>query len=337
MPLKVKDSKSLRNLDEELWLNEINLLLKMNIAGLRVECPKCGKYGIPGPKWVRGPKTKPMYVFHKNGKDKPDKCLLDNYQANEVRKKVVLTEEDIKTLLKHGKSYVLFSGGRDSLAALDYLACIATTVNEKVVALHVETTVGLNEITEYVSEICDQLNIALKVVRPKEDYFSLAKRWGIPSVNSRWCCRELKIRPMVEFLQEIDGPKVVFDGIRAAESGIRAKYLPIWFHPSLNCLSISAIFGWSDEDIEKYLVERRLPKSVSSELGTSGECWCGAYKRKRDFEELYRLNKELFYKLCEVEESNRNGFTFVYEAGTKIPLKELAEKIEKVNEAVKND
>lgn len=328
MPLQVKGSKSLRNLDEELWLSEINSLLNMDITGLRIECPKCGKYGIPGPKWVRGPKTKPMYVFHKNGKDKPSKCLLDNSQAKEVRKKVALTEDDIKALLQYGKSYVLFSGGRDSLATLDYLRGIAATVNKKVVALHVETTVGLNEITEYVSEICNGLNIELAVVRPKEDYFSLAKRWGIPSVNSRWCCRELKIRPMVEFLQEIDGPKIVFDGIRAVESGIRAKYLPIWFHPSFNCLSISAIFGWTDEDIEKYIVDRRLPKSVSSELGTSGECWCGAYKRKRDFEELYRLNKELFHKLCEVEESNRNGFTFVYEAGTKIPLKELAKKID---------
>jgi hypothetical protein len=133
----------------------------------------------------------------------------------------------------------------------------------------------------------------------------------------------------MEFLEEVEGPKVVFDGIRAVESGIRAKYLPIWFHPSFNCLSTSAIFGWSDKDIDQYIAKRGLPKSISSELGTSGECWCGAYKRKVDFENLYRLNRELFYKLCEVEESNKNGFTFVYEMGKRITLRELAVGLEK--------
>jgi 3'-phosphoadenosine 5'-phosphosulfate sulfotransferase (PAPS reductase)/FAD synthetase len=323
MPLQVKDNKSLRNLDEELFLNEINSLLNMDIMGLRIKCPQCGKDGIPGPKWVRGLKTKPMYVFHKNGGNKPDACLLDKTQAAHVRKQVILTQDDIKTLLQRGKAYVLFSGGRDSLCALDYIANLADTANQKVVALHVDTTAGFAEVTQYVREICERLSVELEIVKPKEDYFSLAKRWGIPSVNSRWCCRELKIRPITEFLENIRGPKVILDGIRAAESGIRAKYLPVWFHPSFNCLSISAIFNWTDADIEKYVVDRNLPAGLSSELDCSGECWCGAYKTKGDFEKLFKLNPGLFEKLCEVEESNRNGFTFIYEKGERIGLRDF--------------
>jgi len=328
MLLQASKGKSARSLDEKLWLKEINFLIGMNITGLMVKCPRCGKIGVPGPKWIRGPKTKPVYVFHKNRKDEPEACLLDKSQAEEVRKKVELTRDDIKKLISRGKAYVLFSGGLDSLCALDFICCLASEVGQKVTALHINTTVGLLEVTEYVKQICSQLNVNLKIVEPEVDYFTLAKKWGIPGFNSRWCCRELKIKPVMNFLESVDGAKVVFDGIRAAESGIRAKYLPVWFHPSFNCLSVSAIFNWTDEDLENYVRNRNLPPGLSSVLSTSGECWCGAYKRKEDFIKLYQLNRDIFNRLCEVEESNRNGFTFIYEKGHKLTLRALAEQIE---------
>jgi 3'-phosphoadenosine 5'-phosphosulfate sulfotransferase (PAPS reductase)/FAD synthetase len=329
MPSPVINNKSLRSLDEELWLQEISVLLNMNLTGLKVKCPRCSRIGVPGPKWIRGPKTKPVYVFHKNGNDTPEACLLDRTEAAEVRKQVDLSEDDIKTLIGHGRAYVLFSGGLDSLCALDYVSYLADSISKKVTALHINTTVGFLEVTEYVKEVCDQLKVDLKIVEPEIDYFTLAKRWGIPGVNSRWCCRELKIKPVTEFLASIDGPKIVFDGIRAAESGIRAKYLPVWFHPSFNCLSVSAIFKWSEQDLKTYVSKRSLPSGLSSELSTSGECWCGAYKRKEDFEKLYHLNRDIFYKLCEVEESNRNGFTFIYDKqkGQRLSLRDLEKQM----------
>ena len=335
---QARKGKSARSLDEKLWLKEISFLLDMNLVGLKVQCPICGKTGVPGPKWVNGPKIKPVYVFHKNGKDEPEACLIDKNQAEEVRKKVELTEEDIKTLIRHGKAYVLFSGGLDSLCTLDFISCLADKIGQKVTALHINTTVGFLEVTEYVKQVCSQLKVDLKVVEPEVDYFTLAKKWGIPGVSSRWCCRELKIKPVMDFLASVNGAKIVFDGIRAAESGIRAKYLPVWFHPSFNCLSVSAIFNWTDEDLENYVRERNLPPGLSSELSTSGECWCGAYKRKEDFIKLYQLNRDIFDRLCEVEESNRNGFTFIYEKGHRLTLRALAEQIEREkSEAVKNN
>jgi 3'-phosphoadenosine 5'-phosphosulfate sulfotransferase (PAPS reductase)/FAD synthetase len=329
MQVQVHSQNSARTLDEELWLQEINVLLNMELPGLKVKCPKCKKTGVPGPKWIRGLKTKPVYVFHRNGKGRPAACLLDKIEAAEVRSQVFLCEDDIKTLVRHGKAYVLFSGGLDSLCALDYVSRLANSIGKEVTALHVNTTVGVLEVTEYVKDVCDQLKIDLKIVEPEIDYFTLAKRWGIPGINSRWCCRELKIRPVMEFLASVAGPKIVFDGIRAVESGIRAKYLPIWFHPSFNCLSVSAIFKWSEQDLKTYVNMQNLPPGLSSELSTSGECWCGAYKRKEDFEKLYYLNRDIFYKLCEVEESNKNGYTFIYDKqkGQRVPLRDFEQRI----------
>lgn len=319
--------KSGRHLDEDLWLQGIDFLLGLNLPGMRVQCPRCARIGVPGPKWVRGPKIKPVYVFHKNGSDRPDCCPLDVREANQVRVQVNVMEQDVRTLLCSAKPYVLFSGGRDSLCMLDYVATVASSVGKEVTALHATTTVGFPEVSEYVSAVCRQLKVDLKVVQPAVDYFTLAKQWGIPGINSRWCCRELKIRPMMDFLATVSGPKIVFDGIRAVESSIRAKYLPVWFHPSFNCLAVSAIFHWSDEDVNSYVKKRNLPAEASSLLGTSGECWCGAYKTKDDFKRLYYLNRDIFSKLQEVEENNGSGFTFVFERGRRVSLRDLEGQI----------
>lgn len=320
-------TKSIRHLDENSWLEGIDFLLSMDLQGLQVLCPKCDRVGTPTPKWVRGPKIKPLYVFHKDGRNEVDACLLDKNEAGQVRKQVTLEEEDIKTLLHSADAYVLFSGGMDSLCALDYLIGIASDIGREVTAIHVDTTVGFPEVTTYVKTVCEKLEITLQIVKPETDYFTLAKEWGIPGINCRWCCRELKIRPIVDFLAKMGNPKIVFDGIRAAESPIRAKYLPIWFHPSFNCLSVSPIFYWSDEDVHSYIEKRKLPLDPSFELGTSGECWCGAYKKKADFEKLYRVHPEIYRKLMEIEEGNKYRFTFIYENGMKIPLKDLGKKL----------
>lgn len=321
-------AKSVRHLDKDAWLEGIDFLLSMNLQSLQVRCPKCHCVGTPGPKWEKGPKVKPLYVFHKDGQSVPKTCALDQSDAEQVRGQVILAEEDIATLIRNANTYVLFSGGRDSLCTLDYLMGVASSIGREITALHVDTTAGFPEVTTYVEKTCQKMKVDLKILTPETDYFTLAKEWGIPAFNSRWCCRELKIKPLADFLAKISNPKIVFDGIRAVESSIRAKYLPVWFHPGFNCLSVSPIFHWSDEEIQAYIEKRNLPTGPSFELGTSAECWCGAYKRKADFEELYRLHPEIYDKLIEVEQANKYGFTFIYENGKKIPLANLKSQIE---------
>jgi len=324
---KSRAADSIRRLDEQLWARTMAFLLDLDLEGLRVRCPKCKRTGTPTPKWEKGPKIKPLHVFHKNGRSEPDVCALDENEAQEVRGQVSLPEADVKTLLRKADAYVLFSGGQDSLCTLDYLATIASSIGREITAIHVDTTAGFPEVTQYVKSVCQQLEVPLEIVKPEIDYFTMAKEWGIPGINSRWCCRELKIRPLAEFLARMDNPKIVFDGIRAVESPIRAKYVPVWFHPSFNCLSVSAIFDWTDEKIELYTEDRGLPSGPWAELGTSGECWCGAYKKKADFEQLYHLHPEIYYKLMEVEKANKHGFTFVYDNGRRIPLVDLEKQI----------
>jgi 3'-phosphoadenosine 5'-phosphosulfate sulfotransferase (PAPS reductase)/FAD synthetase len=254
-------------------------------------------------------------------------CRLTDDEADLVRGRVVLREEDLKKLIQSCDVYVLFSGGLDSLCTLHYSRSLASSIGKQVTAIHVDTTVGFPEVTSHVSAVCRQLGVDLAVVRPEIDYFTLANKWGIPAFNSRWCCRELKIRPITEFLGGRDDPKIVIDGIRGAESSVRAKYLPLWFHPSFRCLSVSPIFSWGDREVKAYIEHQDLDVGPCATLGCSGECWCGAYKTRSDFEALLELHPEIYAKLVEVEERNAHGFTFIYEDGTRTSLRQLKAEI----------
>jgi 3'-phosphoadenosine 5'-phosphosulfate sulfotransferase (PAPS reductase)/FAD synthetase len=295
----------------------------MNLRSVMSDCPRCGRDGLAMPKWVPGRIEKPVYVLHDNNGGRPKRCRLRQTQADQVREEVQLSRTDLKRLLRKAAPYVLFSGGRDSLCLLLYLKGLAKSTGAELTAIHIDTTAGFPEVTKYVRMVCRRLGVRLVVVRPKRDYFELAKRWGIPNHSARWCCKELKVKPVRDYLAQVDGFKIVFDGIRAAESAQRSKYLPIWYHPSFRCLSVSPIIGWSNEEVRSYVKASGLPPSPAADFGCSAECWCGAYKKRSDFEKLLQVHPDIFDKLVAVERAQKGRFTFIYEDGKRIPLETL--------------
>jgi 3'-phosphoadenosine 5'-phosphosulfate sulfotransferase (PAPS reductase)/FAD synthetase len=282
-------------------------------------------------KWVPKSPVKPLYVVHSNGNGYFKSCLLDVDESSAARAKVNVTARDTIKTLRLGKPFVLFSGGRDSLCTLEYMRRLGERAGVEITALHANTTAGLPEVEEYVRTTCANMKVPLVTVRPPKDFFGLAKKWGIPGVKSRWCCKTLKVAPMRRYLSEIDGPKVIYDGIRAAESAVRAKYVPMWFHPSFRCLSVSPIFGWSDGEVDGYIKRNELPPNPTASLGISGECWCGAYMCRTDFEALLKMCPDVFDKLVEVEKAQRGKYTFLYEEGNQVRLSSLRAKSTKRN------
>ena len=326
--MKKRQSKNQLISKKNQWWKPIEEAFSgVNLKGLNTICPNCKEMGIVTTRWIKGPKLKPIYILHTKHNKVQKVCELSEEQSKNIRGNVPILECDIKALLKSKKSFVLFSGGKDSLSTLAYLKEIEKKVKSNLTVIYIDTTVGLSENIEYVKEVCDYLKVNIQIVRPKVDYFTLAKRWGIPSYRYRWCCRELKIKPVQEYLNGIKESKVIFDGIRAAESYVRKQYIPIWHHPSFKCLSVSPIFYWSDEKVINYNNSNGIPKTLLHSVGSSTECWCGAYKTENDFRKLYNLNSEMFYKLIEVEEKNKNGYTFLYKNGQKLSLKYLERQI----------
>jgi len=315
--------------DRDGWVGAAHLLLRLNLRGLKTRCPRCGQIGLPMSKWVPGQSEKPLCFIHSNNGGPPVQCDLVKEEADRLRGAVDLSKADLKQLLRGTKAYVLFSGGMDSLCVLAYLREISDGLGTELTALHVDTTAGFPEVTEYVRTVCKRLRVPLQVVKPKNDYFELAKRWGIPNHTARWCCKELKVKPARDFLRRIPGTKVVFDGIRAAESAQRSKYLPVWYHPAFRCISVSPILGWSHDQVQSYVRAQRLPRSPALDFGCSAECWCGAYKKRSDFERLLEVHPEIFDKLVEVERAQKGRFTFLYEDGKQVKLGKLRKRSSK--------
>ena len=299
----------------------------LNLKGIEVICPICHEKGVVVTKWVPGKTLKPIHIFHFKKSIFERKCEVDENNSDQIRKTVKVLKTDIKDVMKKRRSFLLFSGGKDSIATLLYLKKISKTVKGDLTVVHVDTTAGLPENAEYVKEVCEYLDVPLEIVRPKIDYFTLAKEWGIPSFGFRWCCRELKIKPITEYFRSIDEPKVVFDGIRAAESNVRKKYIPIWYHPSFKCLSVSAIFHWTDAQVYSQINENGVPKNRLNKIGTSSECWCGAYKTESDFIKLYDVNQDMFHKLAVLEKESKTGYTFLYSNGQKKTLYDVENQI----------
>lgn len=308
---------------DETWGDAARAVAEAGLRGLSLSCPRCGGGGILFSKWVPKMAVKPLYVCHSNGNGAFKACHLTREQSQAARSQIGLRRDDVLKTLRMGKAFVLFSGGKDSLCLLEYLRRLAKELRKEITALHVDTTAGFPEVEEYVARVCRRLKVPLDVLRPTHDYFEIAKRWGIPGVRARWCCETLKVAPIRRYLAQVEGPKVVFDGIRAAESPTSATYVPVWYHPAFRCLSVSPIFYWSDARVRGYIEKHGLPKSPVAHLNTSAECWCGAYKCRRDFEGLLEVHPEIFEKLVEVEEAQNGRFTFLFEGGQRVPLKSL--------------
>jgi 3'-phosphoadenosine 5'-phosphosulfate sulfotransferase (PAPS reductase)/FAD synthetase len=306
------------------WADKLHSLMSpFHLRGIRVDCPVCGARGTATSRWIKGPTVKPIYVIHNNNGTVENVCGLDEEEAERVRPDVQVYKSDLRKILNGAKCFVLISGGKDSLATLVYMKKAAEEAGANLRAIHVDTTVGFPEVTKYVRKVCRQLGVRLSIVRPENDFFELAEDWGIPSFRFRWCCRELKIKPVQDFLAKIPGRKVVIDGIRAEESNQRAKYLPIWYHPGFKCLSVSPIFRWTKKQVERYINSSDLPENPVRQLGCSAECWCGAYKTQSDFLKLKEIKPELFDKLSDLEEQSPTGYTFLYKKGQRLPLRKL--------------
>jgi len=309
------------------WKPFVKVHEELGLSSLKITCPNCHQKGITTSRWIKGPLLKPLYVLHIKKREVFKVCRLEGARADQVRKRTLHLERDVERILDKGKSFVLFSGGKDSLATLGYLKNIANGNAENITALYADTTAGLPENIAYVKKACAYFGVNLQIVRPKADYFTLVKDWGIPSFGFRWCCRELKIKPIEDYLKNIEGPKVVFDGIRAAESRIRRQYIPIWYHPSFKCLSVSPIFYWTNEDVITYINSNGIPKTLLHSLSSSTECWCGAYKTETDFRKLYDINPEMYKKLSRVEEDIQYRYTYLYKNGNQISLRDLEKEI----------
>ena len=124
-----------------------------------------------------------------------------------------------------------------------------------------------------------------EILQPKESFYQLVERKGLPTRLNRYCCQYLKEYASVG--------KTVFEGVRSAESRNRAgrDYINIdtrkW---QMGATHIYPIYDWSDDDvwnfIKKYDIKLPPHYQHSDRLGCVG---CPLVSRKGHREKEFAL------------------------------------------------
>lgn len=116
---------------------------------------------------------------------------------------------------------VTFSGGKDSLATLLWAK---KNLVEKFEVVFYDTGWESEVTMRHVQDVEKALKVKIIQLQSEYTFEELAKKKKrVPSTKARFCTEWLKVRPMIDYLLQLDEDTVVYQGIRADESPARRK------------------------------------------------------------------------------------------------------------------
>jgi 3'-phosphoadenosine 5'-phosphosulfate sulfotransferase (PAPS reductase)/FAD synthetase len=229
----------------------------------------------------------------------------------DLRGKVALAREVLRTLFEAtDKVAVAFSGGRDSLVALD----IARKIRPDIPVMMVNTGIEFPESIKYVRQLAKDWNLNFYEVKPKVDFWKLTGEQGIPVAGrgnttfmrdlskkadvklSNSCCRRMKETPARQFYREhkIEG---VITGLRVSESLMRklnfADYGALRYSSTYNTLIAWCLYAWKNQDIADYIQNYKLPLNPLYSMGYQRVgCWSCLQDMLYKDSRLFTLQKQ---------------------------------------------
>jgi len=195
-----------------------------------------------------------------------------------------LIDESLNILRKarerYRRVYVMFSGGKDSLVALDLAAQVFRPDEMKIVFIEVTGNTDKCNI-DYVYHIHSKYyhEYELLHLRQDFDFFRYMVKAGLPGINARWCMRVFK----QELIKRLQPPFFVV-GIKRSDSKKRSMIYTSFFHRSKYSIGISIlpILNWSKQDVYDYIRQQGLELSPCyKKYGHSGNCMFCPYHNKK--------------------------------------------------------
>lgn len=208
-------------------------------------------------------------------------------------------EHSLSLIMKAGKLalamqpgvgfHVGFSGGKDSQVVLE----LVRMAGVKYKAVYNVTTNDPSDNVRFIKRYYPDVEFSV----PKESYFQLIERKGLPTTCNRWCCALFKETAGTGF--------VVLTGVRREESRKRAKYDEVsqWARNSrdkklvdldkmeesgFQCVEgkdkfmVYPILEWTEEDVWAFIHERGLPVNPCYESRKRVGCVFCPFARPKD-------------------------------------------------------
>lgn len=201
--------------------------------------------------------------------------------------------------------YLAFSGGKDSQCVYE----LARMAGVKFRAYYSVTGIDAPDNVKFIMQEYPSVNF----VHPKENYFRLVEKKGLPMIHIRFCCERLK--------EKLGAGNVLLDGIRSEESKKRAEYVDVMVRSrrkeniergrdrTLNeieenqhrCIKgkdrvdIHPILGWTEVDVWDFLKEMDIPfNPLYDEVGRVGCMFCPFASREQVevYERMYPTYKK---------------------------------------------
>lgn len=187
---------------------------------------------------------------------------------------------------------VAFSGGKDSTALVLRLA----ELGEDFDCLFTPTGDELPELDVHMADILARVSRPLVLPPNKSLDFWIEYHEALPNFRMRWCTRQIKIVPCIEYLQQHPG-SVLLVGLRADEEarlGLYGDYAT-YRYPLRE-------WGWGLGEVQAYLAAQGVTIPVRT------DCALCYDQRLIEWYDLWRLHPDRFQRGVDYEA--RYGHTF---------------------------
>lgn len=175
--------------------------------------------------------------------------------------------------------YVAFSGGKDSVVALDLVQ--RALPHDSFMVLFGDTQMEFEDtykLVEKQKEICEKNKVKFIIAQSEQKPEYTWRKFGSPAQTIRWCCSVHKTAPQILALREIAKEQwgktsfrgMAFTGVRGDESVSRSQYDDVTYGGKhKGQYSCHAILEWSSAEVFLYIYDNNLLLNETYKKGNS--------------------------------------------------------------------